>query len=45
MDCVILPLINDMSSTEEILRDALNLKAKDKVELIDKLLASLENPD
>ena len=34
-----------MSVSEEILKEALNLTPEKKVELIEKLLISLDNPD
>jgi putative addiction module component (TIGR02574 family) len=34
-----------MAAPNEILKDALNLRPTEKVELIDRLLSSLDNPD
>jgi len=34
-----------MVASNEILKDALNLRPAEKAELIDKLLSSLDNPD
>jgi putative addiction module component (TIGR02574 family) len=34
-----------MTAPNEILKDALNLRPAEKIELIDKLLSSLDNPD
>jgi len=34
-----------MAAPKEILKEALNLKAAEKAELIDKLLSSLHSPD
>ena len=34
-----------MTAPSEILKEALNLKAAEKAELIDKLLSSLDSPD
>ena len=34
-----------MNTPDKILKDALNLNAKDKAELVDKLLSSLDEPD
>lgn len=34
-----------MNTPDKIYKDALNLSAKDKAELVDKLLSSLDEPD
>ena len=34
-----------MNTPDKILKDALNLSAKEKAELIDKLLSSMDEPD
>ncbi len=34
-----------MNNQDKILKEALNLSAKEKAELIDKLLSSLDEPD
>ena len=34
-----------MATTNEVLKEALSLKPAEKVELIDKLLSSLDKPD